>query len=187
MRTGIILCGGRSTRMGQDKGSLDVGGETMLARISRLLGSISVEVVIVGRRDQAAVTVHDAVEDQGPLAGIAAGLRASKTDLNVVVACDMPLINPRVLERLASMIGDADMCVAVNDSHASVLCGIYHSRVAPIAQQLFDSGERRVMALLDRVDVKRVDAALFRDLDPQLNTFKSCDTPETYAAMVARL
>ncbi|MEY4095632.1 MAG: hypothetical protein RLZZ53_2831, partial [Acidobacteriota bacterium] len=67
------------------------------------------------------------------------------------------------------------------------LCGIYHSRVAPIAQQLFDSGERRVMALLDRVDVKRVDAALFRDLDPQLNTFKSCDTPETYAAMVARL
>src|SRR5262245_40758102 len=111
--TGIVLCGGRSTRMGTDKGSLDFGGETMLERVTRALGSIVDEVIVVGRRDQGVVTVHDAVEDQGPLAGITAGLSASKSDLNIVVACDMPLINPQVLERLASMIGDADMCVAV--------------------------------------------------------------------------
>jgi molybdenum cofactor guanylyltransferase len=187
MVSGIILCGGRSTRMGADKGALAFGQETMLERITRILGSITTNVIIVGRRDQSAVTVHDPVEDQGPLAGIAAGLSASTTDLNLVVACDMPLIDPAVLQRLTMMIEDADICVAVNDGHASALCGIYRSRVAPTAQALFDAGERRVMRLLDHVQTKRVDAAVFRDIDPDLNTFKSCDTPEAYQSALKTL
>jgi molybdopterin-guanine dinucleotide biosynthesis protein A len=183
--TGIVLCGGRSSRMGADKGSLPFHGETMLERITRILRSITANVIIVGRRDQRSATVNDAVEDQGPLAGIAAGLSASTTDLNLVVACDMPLIDPAVLQRLASLIGDADACVVINDGHASVLCGVYRSRVAATAQALFDSGERRVMRLLDLVQTNRVDAALFRDIDPELNTFKSCDTPEAYRAALS--
>jgi molybdopterin-guanine dinucleotide biosynthesis protein A len=178
--TAILLCGGRSTRMGRDKASLPFGTEPMLGRIARILRSISDDVIIVGRRDQDASTIHDAVEDQGPLAGIAAGLTASKTDLNIVVACDMPLIKPAVLERLVSLINDNDMCVAVVDDHPSVLCGVYRARVASDAQALLDSGERRVMRLLDRVKVKRVDAALLRDIDPNLETFTSVDTPEAY-------
>lgn len=187
MITGIILCGGRSTRMGADKGALPFGGETMLERITRILRGITTDVIIVGRRDQDAVTVQDAVEDQGPLAGIAAGLAASRTELNLVVACDMPLIHPEVLQRLATMIGDHDVCVAEADGHASVLCGVYRSRVAHAAQTLFDAGERRVMRLVDQVQTKRVDAALFRDIDPDLNTFKSCDTPEAYQSALETL
>jgi len=185
--TGIILCGGRSTRMGQDKGSLPFGDETMLERITRILGAISDRVIVVGRRDQNAITIHDAIEDQGPLAGIAAGLASSTSDLNIVVACDMPLINPAVLQRLAALIDDNDACVAVVDGHASALCGVYRSRIAKDAQALLDSGERRVMRLLDRIKTKRVDAAAFRDIDPDLETFISVDTPEKYADAVVRL
>ena len=185
--TGIILCGGRSTRMGQDKGSLPFGDETMLERITRILGAISDRVIVVGRRDQNAITIHDAIEDQGPLAGIAAGLASSTSDLNIVVACDMPLINPAVLQRLAALIDDNDACVAVVDGHASALCGVYRSRIAKDAQALLDSGERRVMRLLDRIKTKRVDAAAFRDIDPDLRTFISVDTPEKYADAVVRL
>ena len=90
--TAIILCGGRSTRMGRDKSALPFGDETMLARVTRLAGSIAGQVLVVGRRDQPESTTHDAMDDQGPLAGLAAGLAASTTDLNVVVACDMPLV-----------------------------------------------------------------------------------------------
>ncbi len=92
----------------------------------------------------------------------------------------MPLINPAVLQRMVTLIGEADICVAVNDGHASALCGVYRSSVAPIAQSMFEAGERRVMPMLDRVQTKRVDAAIFRDIDPDLNTFKSLDTPEAY-------
>ena len=188
--TAVILCGGRSSRMGQDKGSLPFGDETMLARIVRIARATADSVIVVARRNQpvpADVTlVYDAVEDLGPLAGISAGLSASNTDLNIVIACDMPLINPHVLRRLASLIDENDACVAVADGHPSALCGIYRSRIAPVAQALLDSGERRVMRLLDQVQTKRVDAALFRDIDPHLVTFISVDTPEKYAVAIAR-
>ena len=183
--TAIILCGGRSSRMGQDKGSLPFGGETMLDRIVRIVGEITDNVIVVARRNQPVrsdvTLVYDAVEDLGPLAGISAGLAASHSDLNVVVACDMPLINPQVLRRLVSLIDDHDACVAVVDGHASALCGIYRSRIAPDAQTLLNSGERRVMRLLEVVRTKRVDAAVFRDIDPNLETFISVDTPEKLA------
>ena len=185
--TAIVLCGGRSTRMGSDKASLPFGNETMLERISRIVSEVTDEVIVVGRRDQDASTMHDAIEAQGPLAGIAAGLSASKTDLNVIVACDMPLIKPAVLRRLVSLIDDNDICVAVVDGHASALCGVYRSRIASDAQELLDSGERRVMRLLDRVQTKRVDAAAFHDIDPNLDTFLSCDTPEAYQAALKTL
>jgi molybdenum cofactor guanylyltransferase len=189
--TGIVLCGGRSTRMGHDKGSLPFGGETMLTRITRIVRSLASEVIIVGRQDQVtpagARAVHDAVEDLGPLAGIAAGLNASTTDVNIVVACDMPLINPHVLQRLVSMLEDHDACVATIDGHASALCGVYRSRIAPQAQALLDSGERRVMRLLDRVNTRRVDPARFLDLDPALQTFISIDTPDKYADALRQL
>lgn len=182
--TAIILCGGRSARMGRDKGSLPFGDETMLDRIVRIVRTISDQVIVVARRDQSTpadvTVVHDAIEDQGPLAGIAAGLSASPTDLNLVVACDMPLIRPAVLQRLIALIGDGDACVAMVDGHASALCGVYRSRIAKDAQALLDSGERRVTRLLDRVTTKRVEAAALRDLDPNLDSFLSCDTPDKY-------
>ena len=173
--------------MGRDKATLPFGDETMLDRITRIVGEIAGDVLVVGRRDQEASTIHDAVEDHGPLAGIAAGLTASQTDLNIVVACDMPLIKPAVLERLASLIDDNDMCVAVVDGHESVLCGVYRSSVARDAEALLDSGERRVKRLLDRVKVRRVDAAALRDIDPDLETFVSVDTPEKYVQAQGRI
>ena len=185
--TGIVLCGGRSTRMGQDKASLAFGGETMLERAVRVLREVADEVIVVARAEQpmpAGVrAVHDPVEDLGPLAGIVAGLSASATDVNAIVACDMPLVRAAVLRRLAELRGDADICVAVADGHASPLCAVYRKQVGSVGQALLDAGERRVMALLDRVVTKRVDAAVFRDLDPDLESFISCDTPEDFLAL----
>lgn len=184
--TAIVLCGGRSTRMGRDKSALPFGGETMLERVVRIVRGVAADVIVVARQDQSTPdgvrVIHDPIDDQGPLVGIAAGLTASTTDLNLVVACDMPLIKPEVLQRLADAIGDHDACVAVADGHASALCGIYRSRVAADAERLLASGERRVMRLLDAVQTKRVDAAALRDIDPDLESFTSCDTPEAYRA-----
>lgn len=182
--TAIVLSGGRSSRMGRDKAGLMLDGETFLARSIAIARQVAGDVIVATRRSQALPSgvraVHDDVEDQGPLAGIAAGLASSNTDLNIVMACDMPLIRPAVLERLLASISDHDACVAMVDGHPSVLCGVYRSRVAPVARQMFDDGERRVTALVDRLKTKRVDAALLRDIDPHLETFVSFDTPEAY-------
>jgi molybdopterin-guanine dinucleotide biosynthesis protein A len=182
--TTIILCGGQSSRMGRDKATLSVGAETFLGRAIRIGHELADEVIVVSRASQPVPAgvrvVHDPIENLGPLAAIAASLAASRTDLNAVIACDMPLVKAAVIRRLIETIGDHDVCVAVVDGHASVLCVIYRTRVAPIARQLLEQGERRVTALVDRVQTKRVDAAALRDIDPDLDTFFSCDTPEAY-------
>jgi molybdenum cofactor guanylyltransferase len=189
--TAIVLCGGQSSRMGQDKASLLIGAETFLQRAIRIGRAVSDDVIVVARASQPAPpgvrVVHDPIEDLGPLAGISEGLAASRTDLNIVIACDMPLIKPAVLQRFVAAIGEHDACVAMVDGRASVLCGVYRSRVAPIARQMVDHGERRVTAFVDRLTTKRVDAALLRDIDPELETFFSCDTPEAYRNLSIRL
>ena len=184
--TGIVLCGGRSTRMGQDKGLMSFGDETMRERVLRRVAEVAEAVIVVGRTDQPGNTLHDAIEDQGPLAGIAAGLAASTTDLNIVVACDLPLVRPAVLKRLIDSIGDADIAVAIVDGHPSVLCGVYRSRLAAAAQTLLDSGERRVKALLDHLKIVRVNASALIDIDPDLDSFFSVDTPEKHAEALRR-
>lgn len=78
--TVIILCGGRSTRMGQDKGSLSFGGESMLERVTRVLSGLCAEVIIVGRRDQDA-TMVSVIDDND--ACVAA-------DLETFVSVDTP-------------------------------------------------------------------------------------------------
>lgn len=182
--TAVILCGGQSSRMGHDKAALTVDQETFLDRAIRVGREVAGEVIVVARASQpipdGVRAVRDPIEQLGPLAAIAEGLAASNTDLNVLIACDMPLIKSAVLARLLSAIGDHDACVAVVEGHASVLCGVYRSRAAPIAKALLDQGERRVTAFVDRLKTTRVDAALLRDIDPNLETFFSCDTPEAY-------
>jgi len=197
--TGIVLCGGRSSRMGADKAALPFGDETLLQRAVRVVGEVAGEVIIVRREGQSGNgggdpifglsvrAVHDPIEDLGPLAGLAAGLAASTTELNIVIACDMPLVRPAVLRRLIELQADADICVAVVDGRSSPLCAVYRKGVAGVADALLASGERRVMALLDRVQTKRVDAAVFRDIDPELETFVSCNTPDELLAAMAAL
>jgi molybdopterin-guanine dinucleotide biosynthesis protein A len=188
--TAVVLCGGQSSRMGRDKAALPFGGETMLDRVVRLAGDVAGEVMVVAREGQAVpagvTVVRDPVAGLGPLAGIAAGLGAITSDVAVVVACDMPLIRPAVLERLVASLGDHAMCVADVDGHPSVLCGVYRKDVAAVAQDLLQAGERRVTALLDRVTATRVDAATLRDIDPDLDTFFSCDTREAYQQALLR-
>lgn len=213
MTTGIVLCGGRSTRMGRDKASLPFGDETLLARVVRLVGESVDHVIVVARDGQdlgdgrpaadqgggnpflvhqsatregglglpvQVTVIRDPVDDLGPLAALALGLQASTTELNFVTACDMPLIRPAVIRRLLTLLGDADACVPVDGEHVMVLCAVYRRSLAAAAGQLVAAGQLRVRTLLEGATTRRVDTALFRDIDPQLDSFFSCDTPEAY-------
>lgn len=193
--SGIVLCGGGSTRMGQDKGRLPVGDETMLSRVMRLVGGVATDLVIVAREGQelavphgteslAARVVRDPVGGLGPLAGIVAGLKAIVNPRAFVTACDMPLLRPAIIERLLDLAGNHEVCVPVWEGHLISMCAVYRVSVVAEAERLIGSGERSVRGLIDRVDAKRVDAADLRDVDPELESFFSCDTPERYARVL---
>src|SRR3954471_17323014 len=100
---GIVLAGGKSTRMGASKALLPFGPETMLQRVVRILGTLVSPIVVVAAPDQelpslpAGVTVtHDEREGRGPLEGLRAGLKAlpESVDAAYVTSCDVPLLVP---------------------------------------------------------------------------------------------
>src|SRR5262245_6695741 len=106
---GIILCGGQSSRMGRPKAWLPFTGETLLARVVRILSGVVGPIVAVAAPKQDVpslpehvILVRDEVEGRGPLQGLAAGLAAlqGKADAAYLSSCDVPFLQPAVVQRL---------------------------------------------------------------------------------------
>jgi molybdenum cofactor guanylyltransferase len=115
---GIILAGGRSTRMGTDKALLEIDGETMLARTARILSMVVSEVVIVGRTTlppgmDKVTAIPDAYGDVGPLGGIATGLSRVTAEHVLVVSCDLPHLQADVLRFMVALAPGYDAVVPV--------------------------------------------------------------------------
>lgn len=190
-RSALILCGGQSSRMGRDKALLPFGSEALLTRVTRLVASAVPDVTWVARDGQAlpptpTPIVRDPVDGLGPLAAIATGLAAAAGQLVFVTACDLPFLEPRLILRLFDRLADADVSVPVSGGFPMTMCAVYRRSVVGEAARLVAAGELSVRALLDGVHTTRVDVEELRDTDPFLNSFLDCDTPESYAAALAR-
>jgi molybdopterin-guanine dinucleotide biosynthesis protein A len=183
--TAIVLCGGKSTRMGRDKLSLPFGAETMLARVIRTVREVVPEVLLVAREGQdlpaGLEAVRDPAEGLGPLAAIAAGLSAVTAERAVAVACDMPLLRPALLRRLLELAEGSDACVPVVDGFAVPTCAVYRREIAGIAEELVAARRLAPALLLQRVKTRYVGPEELRDADPALESFRDCNTPERYA------
>lgn len=184
----IVLCGGRSRRMGRDKASLPFGPETLLTRVVRLLREVTPDVVAVAREGQIlpdgldAIVARDPAEGLGPLAGITAGCQVVRSRLVFVAACDLPLLKPALVRRLFELMGDHDACVPVIDGFAMATCAVYSRDAGPAAAALLASGELRASALADRLRTRRVGREDLLQADPHLESFHDCNTPERYEA-----
>jgi molybdopterin-guanine dinucleotide biosynthesis protein A len=149
--TGILLVGGSSTRFGSPKALAPFGDETLAERAWRLLGEACDERIAVGRLEG---LPFPALADQatGPVAAVAAGLRATAHDIAVVVPVDMPLLTPQSLLLLADACRDA----------AVAQDGPLPCAVARRTLPAFETGERRLRTVLDGLDTAHV------ELDPEL-------------------
>jgi molybdopterin-guanine dinucleotide biosynthesis protein A len=179
----IVLCGGRSARMGRDKGALPFGGETTTGRVVRLVRLLTPDVVAVGHAaPEASPPVRTAGDPgEGPLVALGVGLAAVTGTHVLLVACDMPLVRPPLLGRLVELLGNCDACVPRVGGIPVPTCAVYAGRLDVVVTATLEQGERSLRALLDRVSVRWVDEPELRALDPDLDSFLDCDTPEDYA------
>ena len=191
---GIVLCGGRSTRMGTSKALLPFGGETMLQRIVRLLGTVASPLVVVAAAGQpvpelpSSVTVtHDEQDGRGPLEGLRAGLAALPEDVDVAYAtgCDVPLLVPAFVQRMADLLGEADIAVLEDDGFAHPLSAIYRRRTLPHVEALLAAGRLRPAFLFDAVPTRRVRPADVAQADPRLLTLRNLNTRDDYLDALA--
>jgi molybdopterin-guanine dinucleotide biosynthesis protein A len=186
---GIVLCGGKSTRMGTSKAMLPFGPETMLQRVVRLLGSIVNPIIVVAARDQELpllppdVTVtHDEREARGPLEGIRAGLKALPASSNAayITSCDVPLLVPAFVARMLELLGDHDIAVMEIDGFPHPLSAVYRSRVLPKVESLLTEDRLRPVFLFDAVKTRKVKPEEMTAVDPQLLTLRNLNTREDY-------
>jgi molybdenum cofactor guanylyltransferase len=186
---GIVLCGGKSTRMGESKALLPFGPETMLQRVVRLLGSVVSPIVVVAAADQElpalpddTIVTRDEREGRGPLEGLRAGLKALPVDIDAayVTSCDVPLLVPRFVEHMIELLGDDDIAVMDIDGFPHPLSAVYRRRTLTHVEQLLANDRLRPVFLFDAVRTRRVPPAEMTRVDPDLKTLRNLNTHEDY-------
>lgn len=193
-RGAVILCGGRSTRMGRDKATLPFGDETLLERMVRILAPLVDEVTVVGRRDQALPALPEAVrlafdevDDLGPLGGLQAALASTTRDAVYVTGCDTPFLAPAFVTLMFEALGDARIAVAEQDGFTHPLAAVYRRDVLPHVEALLAAGRMRPVFLFEALDTVFVQDDALRAADPTLGSLANLNTPEAYDAALARL
>lgn len=189
----IVLCGGKSTRMGTSKALLPIGEELMLQRVVRLVSEVvsAKNIVVVAAPGQElpelpseVMITHDENPERGPLEGLAAGLRAfsDKVEVAYATSCDVPLLVPSFIERMFSLLGHHDIAVPKEGKFHHPLATVYRSSVLPKVEALLAADRLRPFYLFEQCDTREVPVEQFREVDPELHTLMNCNTPEDYQA-----
>ncbi len=148
---GFVLAGGRSLRMGRDKSLLELDGEALVERAGRQVLAAAGAVAIVGDPGRHGrfgwPVVTDLRPGQGPLAGIEAALASPyAAEWNLIVACDMPNLDPALLARLIAEAQRSrpDCVAACSTQGVEPLCAVYARGFLDVARRVLDAGQRRV-------------------------------------------
>lgn len=176
--------------MGRPKCWLPFGGERLLARVVRRVAEAAEPVIVVAAPGQevpeapaAWAVVRDAVADQGPLQGLATGLRAlpESTELVFAAATDMAMLQPAWIERLVDLIGDGDLAIPQVDGFFQPLAAVYRrSTILPIIDRLLAGDRPRPVSLVESARARIVSEAELREVDPDLRSLGNLNTPDEY-------
>lgn len=159
--TGIILAGGKSSRIGSDKGFILLNGSTFISYIIETLKPFVEEIIIVSNNSDYDVfghkRVHDIINNAGPLAGLYSGLYHSKNENNLVLSCDVPMINSYILKKLINEVEEKIDIVQIQSQNRTMpLIAIYKKHCKQLCLKLLESGERRLKVAVEQLNTKTV-------------------------------
>jgi len=186
---GVLLAGGRATRMGgRDKAFAAVGGEPIAVRTVRLLHELFPQVIVSTSRPERfrgldVETVGDLFPARGPLAGIHAAMRASRHPHVFVVACDMPGLEAEVIRFLLARCGDADAVVPEWEDDIEPLHALYAVRTLPVIEQCLAEGRHALRQFLPLIRVDYVPERALRSVRGTAHSLTNVNTPEELAAV----
>jgi molybdenum cofactor guanylyltransferase len=183
--TGVLLAGGKSRRMGEDKRYLLVGERTMLERTLEILQAVFEQVMIVIAQDSpslegmASPVVRDLIPDCGSLGGLYTGLKQAATEHVFVVACDMPFLNPLVIRYLVNRRMQADMVIAKLSNGLHPMHAVYGKACLPLLEQMIAARNLKIQDLASQtaLRVEFVSASDLAAIDPTARSFHNVNTP----------
>ncbi len=184
--TGVILAGGRSSRLGRDKAAAMLDGEPLVQWVLRALEPDCAAIVVVTAPGQALpalqsdvpmTIVVDEVPYLGPLAGLVAGLQHIRTDWAFVTSCDAPLLQPGLVTLLRELAAGSALVVCPRvGERLQPLTALYRANCLADLAGMFVGGERRLTAAVERLNPLIVEEPALRAIDPRLTSFHNVNT-----------
>jgi len=183
--SGIVLAGGKSLRFGQNKSFVTIGNKSLLEKVVSCLSPVCREIIIVTtgeptipqfNRSPKLRVVTDFYPGKGPLGGIYTGLKASGTHFNLVVAADMPFLNPELLRYMLSLANSYDLVVPRVGKLVEPLHAIYTKSCLSPIERMITNNELRVSQLFPLVRVRYAEAEEIEKFDPHHLSFFNINT-----------
>jgi len=181
--TGIILAGGKSARMGQDKAFIEVDGVPIILRIFAVFNRLFRETIIVANEKEPYTELNipvysDLVPGQGALGGLYTGLVYSTFSYSFCVACDMPFLDRALIEYLLTRIEQYDAVVPRTSDGLQPLHAVYSKQCLDPIRHLLDLKKTKIMDFYPLIRLGIVDEKEFLPLDPDKRSFTNVNTPE---------
>ena len=188
----FVLAGGRSSRMGSDKALLPIAGMNLLQIAVAKAREVSPRTAIVGSRERYAQygeVIEDIIPGCGPLSGIHAALRTTRSELNLILSVDMPLIAPDFLRWLTQTAASGDELAIVPEAHGRTqpLCSVFRPAALAQVENGLQTGEYKVDRLFSILPTRLVAEIDWRAAGFLPNIFRNLNTPEEYEAVVAEM
>ena len=193
--TGIILAGGKSSRMGREKGLVDFRGKPLIQYGIDLLSQYTERILISSSNPDYLCfgfeMVPDPVAGQGPAAGIAAALKSSRSVWNIVIACDLPFLQPELIDCLLENVDGYQAVIPIHDGVMEPLAGIYHQELAGHFETALTAGDLALHRILLASKAKYQDVSHLIKKYPLLftnfNTLQALDSLNTMERSYQRL
>jgi molybdopterin-guanine dinucleotide biosynthesis protein A len=186
--TGVILVGGKSSRMERDKALLPVGGVPMFGKVLDVLKTHLERVILVGDRPERftvyGLPVYPDLYPGSSLGGLYTGLRVSGTRCIFAAACDLPFASRGLLQYLLSIREGYDVVVPVTADGPEPLFALYSKDCLDPMKELLDAGNLRILDFYPRVRVRRVPEAEQRRHGGTGRSFTNVNTREEYERLL---
>jgi molybdopterin-guanine dinucleotide biosynthesis protein A len=190
--TGAILAGGRSSRMGQNKALMSLGGRRLIDRVVSVMREVCTELLLVTNTpetyaDLELPMVGDVFPDKGSLGGIYSAISHAKASHCLVVACDMPFLQAPLLAYMMAQAAAYDVVIPETYGEMQPLHAIYsQSCLSPIRQRL-EADRLKIVGFLPDVRVRVITTDEIQAFDPEFLVFQNLNTPEEFHAAMQRL
>lgn len=185
--TGVVLVGGKSSRMGRDKATLPIDGEPLVNKVLAALRTCLPDLILIGNRperfDKYELPIFPDIHPGSALGGLHTGLSRAKTPYIFASACDLPFASPHILRYLISVGDGFDATVPLSGEHPEPLFSLYHKNCLDPMEQLLKAGNYRIRDLFPLVRTRFVPEAEFAGTGEGERPFLNINTVDEYEAI----
>jgi molybdenum cofactor guanylyltransferase len=175
-----VLAGGKSSRMGRDKGLMEIEGKYMVTFILDLLAELGIETKLIahqkGYKELGHRVIPDLIPEQGPMGGLHTALEDNKKAYILLLSCDMPFLPKEAVQKLLGTVRDQEIVAAEINGRMNPLCAIYKGELKEKVKVNLASGKLRMQEFIKECQHEIVGMDELVDQAPK--RFLNINTPE---------